>query len=133
MNNIQKQFQNCVGLLLYLTNHSQPTLLNTLCEMSKYTEESNVKHYKSLLFLIKYVIEMKHYCYHMKQGVNLNVPYKIRSYSGADYAGNNDTRIIVTFVFVLTIILFITCCSKSQKTVTSLVTESEYSAAVDVC
>ena len=69
----------------------------------------------------------------MKPDRNINGPWELRGYSDADYAGNNDTRKIMTGYIVLINGAVMAWCSQSQKTVTLSVTEAEYSAITDVC
>ena len=73
--NLQKKNRSGVESLLYLVKHSGPKLSNMVCELSKCIDEANIIHYKALLCAIKYLVDMKGYCYQMKLEVNLNGPW----------------------------------------------------------
>ena len=60
-----------------------------------------MSHYKDILRSIKYEIDTKDYCYQMKPDKNINGPWEILGYSDTDYAGDNDTRKIVTGYIVI--------------------------------
>ena len=53
-------------------------------------DKANTRQYKYLLYAIKYAVDTKDYIYQIKPYRNINVPWKIRSYSDAGYAGDND-------------------------------------------
>ena len=57
---LQKIFRSGAGSLLYLVNHSQPKSYNSVHELSKCMDESNMIHYKALLNAINYAIDTKY-------------------------------------------------------------------------
>ena len=89
---LQKRYRSGIRLLLYLVNHSRPELSNTVRELSKRAEESNMSHNKAILHSTKYVIGAKYYCYQMKPDKNINGPWEQRGYGDADYTGDKNNR-----------------------------------------
>ena len=77
-----------------------------------------MSHYKDILRSIKYEIDTKDYCYQMKPDKNINGPWEILGYSDTDYAGDNDTRKIVTGYIVIINGAVISWSLWIQKTVT---------------
>ena len=59
-------------------------------------DEANVTHHKALLREIKYVINKKIYCCHMKTEVNVNEPWELCVYSDTEYSEDKDTRKFLT-------------------------------------
>ena len=93
---------SAVGSILYLVKHSRPELSNVLLELSKCMDEANMSHYKVFLHAIKYTIDTKSYCYHMKPVRNINRLWELRDYSDRDFARDNNTRkgVIVYIVLI---------------------------------
>ena len=114
-------------MLLHLDKHSQIYLSNAVRELSKCMEEANMRHYKALILVTKYVIDTKHYFYQMKPDVNINGPWKIHGYSDVDYACGNYTRKSVTGYIVIINGALIAWILRSQKKVTLSITEVIYS------
>ena len=69
----------------------------------------------------------------MKPWGNLNVPWKLCSYSEAYYVGGNDTCNSVIGYFILVNRAVIEWCSLSHETITLLIAEYEYSEFSEVC
>ena len=57
--NLQKRYRSGVGLLLYLIKNSQLELYNSVREISKCMDESNMSNYNDLIYSIRYVIDTK--------------------------------------------------------------------------
>ena len=75
-------------------------LSTAVSELSKYMDEANMIHYKSLLRATKYVIETKYYFWQMKTDRNINGPWELSVYSDADYTGDNDSRkSVIGYIF----------------------------------
>ena len=96
-------------------------------------DEVNTSYYKELLQRIKYIINMKSYCYQMKPEGNINISWEICGYIDAEYAEYNDTRKSVTGYVIITNRVVIACCPRIHNTVTLYVTESEHSSITDLC
>ena len=60
-NKKQHDYRSGVEILLYLTKHTRPDIANTVREHSKMIDGATELHYKSLLRLIKYVLDTKEY------------------------------------------------------------------------
>ena len=54
---IHKRYSSIIGYLLYLVKHPQPELSNTVHELSKFMDKTNMSHCKALLRAIKYIID----------------------------------------------------------------------------
>ena len=57
--NDQQQYQLSKGVLLYLVKHTHPDLANATGESCKANGGTNPAAYKELLWVIKYVLDMK--------------------------------------------------------------------------
>ena len=53
----QHDYRSVVGMLLDLTKHTRPDIANAVREHSKMMDGATELHYKSLLRLIKYVLD----------------------------------------------------------------------------
>ena len=94
-----REQQNCisgVGILLHLAKYTQPDIANAVCEYSKMMDGATDIHYKSLLRLIKYVIETKDHALEMKPEMNGDNLLDIEGYCNSDYASNKHNRKSIT-------------------------------------
>ena len=120
-------------LLIYPVKYSLTELSNAASRLSIFLEKSSMIHYKDLLCEIKYVIDKKYYFYQIKSQVKLNLPWELRGYSDAEYVGDNNTWKSVTGYIVLIDGLVIKWISQILRTVTLIVTETEYSDITKLC
>ena len=56
---LHQRYRSGIRSLIYLVRHSRPELSNTVCELSKFMDEANMSHYKSLLCAMKYIFDKK--------------------------------------------------------------------------
>ena len=66
----QHGYRSGVGMLLYLTKHNRPYIANAARKHSKMMDGATILHCKSLLWLIKYVLDTKEYILKMKPKMN---------------------------------------------------------------
>ena len=129
----QHDYRSGVGMLLYLTKHTRPDIANAVREHSKMMDGATELHYKSLLRLIKYVLDTKEYTLKMKPKMNGNHLMNIEGYCDSDYAGDKDSRRSITGLVIYLCGAPICWRSKSQRGVTLSTTESEYYAMSELC
>ena len=132
-NKKQHDYRSGVGMLLYLTKHTRPDIANAVREHSKMMDGATELHYKSLLRLIKYVLDTKEYTLKMKPKINGNHLMNIEGYCDSDYAGDKDNRRSITGLVIYLCGAPICWRSKSQRGVTLSTTESEYYAMSELC
>ena len=129
---LQNYYRSGVGILLYLTKYTRPDISNAVREHSKMMDGATMDQYKSLLRLIKFVIETKNQMLKMRVQ-RRNGIFKITGYSDADYAGDKDTRRSISGMIIYLCGIPIAWKSKGQKAVTLSSTESEYYALSELC
>ena len=78
-------------MLLYLTKYTRPDISNAVREHSIMMDGATMDQYKSLLRLIKFVIDTKNQTLKMKVQ-RRDVIFNITRYSDVDYTGDKDTR-----------------------------------------
>ena len=83
-------------------------------------------HYKAILCEIKYIFDIKDYCYHMKPDGNINGLWELRGYSEADYTGDDITQKSLTGYIIIINGPVIAYLLRSHKTVTLSVIEDKY-------
>ena len=129
-----KMFQSGVGMLLYLVKFSRPKISNAVWEIAKATDGPTKAHVKSLMRLIKYVVDTKDHGLVMepKNNDNNNL-WEMQAYCDSDYAGDLDgCKSILGFI------IYICGCpiswkSRGQKAVTLSSSEAEYVAISELC
>ena len=124
----QALYRSAIGMLLYLTKHMRPDIANAVREHSRMMDGATSEHHKTLLRLIKYVIDTKNHTLILKVTRNNDNFFNIQGYSDSDYAGYKDDSRSVTGVIVYCAVVPIAWKSKGQKAVSLLSTESEYYA-----
>lgn len=129
---LQNLYRSGVGILLYLTKYTRPDISNAVREHSKMMDGATMDQYKSLLRLIKFVIDTKNQMLKMKVQRRDGI-FSITGYSDADYAGDKDTRRSISGLIIYLCGIPITWRSKGQKAVTLSSTESEYYALSELC
>ena len=124
--NLQEQYRSGAGMLLYQINYTRPDIANVVREYSKMTDKATSLHSKTLLKLIKYLLDTKNKGSRMNPRINRDK--LIEGYSDSDYAGDMDTRRsiarLVTFLYGLPTLWR----SKGQKAVALSTTERKYYA-----
>lgn len=131
--NLQEKYRSGVGMLLYLIKYTRPDIANAVREHSKMMDKATPLHYKSLLRLIKYVLDTKEKGLRMNPRRNGDNLIDIEGYSDSDYAGDKDTRRSITGLVIYLCGVPISWKSKGQKAVTLSSTESEYYAMSELC
>jgi hypothetical protein len=130
----QKKFRSGVGMLLYLVKYSRPDIANGVRELSKVMDGATLAHYKSLLRMIKFVVDTKQKCLVMKgnqfQG---EMDWKMKAFCDSDYAGDKDTRMSVTGFVIYVCEVPLSWRSRGQRNVTLSSSEAEYVAISEVC
>ena len=129
---LQNLYRSGVGILLYLTKYTRPDISNAVREHSKMMDGATMEQYRSLLRLIKFVIDTKNQMLKMKVQRRDGI-FSITGYSDADYAGDKDTRRSISGLIIYLCGIPITWRSKGQKAVTLSSTESEYYALSELC
>ena len=129
---LQNNYRSGVGMLLYLTKYTRPDISNLVREHSKMMDGATMEQYKSLLRLIKFVIDTKNQTLKMKVQ-RRNGIFNITGYSDADYAGDKDTRRSISGLVIYLCGIPIAWKSNGQKAVTLSSTESEYHALSELC
>ena len=124
-NEEQALYRSAVGMLLYLTKHTRPDIANSVREHSRMMDGAAPEHFKTLLRLIKYVIDTKDHTLKLKVTRNDENIFNIQGYSDSDYAGNKDDRKSITGIIVYCAGVPIAWKSKGQKVVSLSSTESE--------
>ena len=92
----QHDYRSGVRMLLYLAKQTRPDIANAVHEHSNMMDVATELYYKSLLWLIKYVLDTKEYTLKMKLKMNGNNLMNIEGYCDSDYAGDKDSRRSVT-------------------------------------
>ena len=132
-NKKQALYCSAIGMLLYLTKHPRPDIDNAVRKHSRMMDGATPEHYKTLLRLIKYVIDTKNHMLKLKVTRNDENIFNIQGYSDSDYAGNKDDRKSITGIIVYCAGVPIAWKSKGQKAVLLSSTESEYFAISELC
>ena len=90
----KKQALYClaIDMLSYLMKHSRPDIANAVREHLRMMDGATPKHYKTLLQLIKYVIDTKNHTLKLKFTRDNGNIFNIQDFSDSDYAGNKDDR-----------------------------------------
>ena len=91
---------SAIGTQLYITKHTRPDIANTVREHSRMMDGATPEHYKTLMRLIKYVIDTKNHTLKLNVTHNDKNIFNIQGYSDSDYAGNKDNRKSITGVVV---------------------------------
>ena len=128
----QTIFRSGVGMLLYLVKHSRPDISNAVRELSKVADGATPGHWKSLIRLIKFVIDTKDYKLKIKPKMEPDNLFYLEGISDSEYSGDKDTRISVYGYVIYFCGAPIAWKSKSGKSVTLLSTEAEYVAMSEV-
>jgi len=124
----QTTFRSGVGMLLYLVKHSRPDIANAVRELSKVADGATQGHWKSLIRLIKYVLDTYSYGLKMKPKRKGDL-FFLEGISDSEYAGDKDNRISVYGYILYFCGAPIAWKSKAGKSVTLSSTEAEYFAA----
>ena len=128
----QTIFRSGVGMLLYLVKHSRPDISNAVRELSKVADGATPGHWKSLIRLIKFVIDTKDYKLKIKPKMEPDNLFYLEGISDSEYSGDKDTRISVYGYVIYFCGAPIAWKSKSGKSVTLSSTEAEYFAMSEV-
>ena len=129
----QELYRSGVGMLLYITKYTRPDIANSTREHSKMMDGATREHLKSLLRLIKYVIDTKEKMLVMKINREKGFVFTIIGYSDADYGSDKDNRRSITGMVIYLCGIPIAWRSRAQKCVTLSTTESEYYAMSELC
>ena len=93
-------YRSAIGMLLYLTKHTRPDMANAVREHSRMMDGATPEHYKTLVQLIKYVIDTENHTLKLNVTCNDENIFNIQGYSNSDYTGNKDNRKSITGVVV---------------------------------
>jgi hypothetical protein len=127
----QFKFRSVVGMLLYLVKHSRPDISNAVRELSKVADGATPGHWKTMLRLVKYVVDTEDYGLKIKPN-RKDEMFVLEGISDSEYAGDTDTRISVYGYIIYFCGAPIAWKSKSGKSVTLSSTEAEYFALSEV-
>jgi hypothetical protein len=122
----QIKYRSGVGILLYLTKYSCPDICNTVRELLKCMDSATWKTYTELFRVIKFAIDTKTFGLKMQPKLDNNLGWSLKIFFESNWAGDPETRLIVT-VFI-TYLLDVPIClqPKSKKGVTLSSTKVKY-------
>ena len=123
-----KPYQEVVGSFMYLVVGTRPDLQNFIRDVSRFSTNPGIQHWKALVRGLRYLSNTKRYGILLGKSESPYVDRLLSAYSDADFANCKDTRRSVsgyiTFVFGSPI----SWMSKKQSLVTLSTTEAEYVA-----
>ena len=128
-------YRSGVGMLLYLIKFSRPDLANSVRELSKVMGTATNGHFRSMLRVVKFVIDSEHRMLMFdvnKFQNNLDI-WNLHAYCDSDYAGDGDERRSITGYCIYLQGCLIGWKSRAQRNVTLSSTEAEYVAVSEVC
>lgn len=84
-------------MLLYLVKFSQPDISNSVRELTKAMDKATEGHYRSLLRVLKYVLDTRDFGLIYDSGILVNFMgiWEIVAYSDSDFTGDKDNKISV--------------------------------------
>ena len=122
-------YRSGVGMLLYLVKHTRPDIANPVRELSKALDLPSPKAYKSMLRIVKFVLDTRNLAIRIKP-----IPFdgegmwQIVAFSDSDFAGDCETRISIAGFVLYLMGVPISWKSKGMKSVTLSSSEAEYVA-----
>ena len=122
-------YRSGVGMLLYLVKHTRPDIANPVRELSKALDLPSPKAYKSMLRIVKFVLDTRNLAIRIKP-----IPFgeeelwEIVAFSDSDFAGDCETRISIAGFVLYLMGVPISWKSKGMKSVTLSSSEAEYVA-----
>ena len=128
-------YRSGVGMLLYLIKFSRPDLANSVRELSKVMGTATNGHFRSMLRVVKFVIDSEHRMLMFdvnKFQNNLDI-WNLHAYCDSDYSGDGDERRSITGYCIYLQGCLIGWKSRAQRNVTLSSTEAEYVAVSEVC
>ena len=128
----QAIYRSGIGILLYLAKYTRPDIANGVREHSKNMDRASSQDYKSLLRMIKYVLETNGKGILIKPIVLHNM-LQLCGYCDSDYATDRETRKSITGFIIYLCSVPISWRSRAQRGVTLSSTESEYYAISEIC
>jgi hypothetical protein len=125
---LQRKYISGVGMLLYLTKHSRPDISNIVRELSKCMNAASCGSYQELLRVIKFINDTKSFGLRVMPKLDDDFSWNLKVFCDSDWAGDPETRVIVTGFVIYLLDVPVCWRSKSQKGVTLSSTEAEYVA-----
>ena len=118
---------------MYLCKHSLPDLTKNVRDLSRCMKMADSENYKSLLRTIKYVLDTS--------DIGLRIgpidgdidEFKLECFSDSDWGGNSDDRKSISGWAIYICGSLISWGSKSQQSVSTSSSMSEYIAISDIC
>ncbi len=124
----QSKFRTEVGMLLYLTKHSRPEILNAVRELTKVLDGATPGHYKMMIQVMNYIMETKDYGVHIKPTKSGRL-FQLRAKADSELCGDKETRISVYGLILYFCGVPISWRSKMGRSVTLSSIEAEYVSA----
>ena len=87
-------YMSGVGILLYLTKHSQPDICNPVRELSKTMDAAAPVQLKEMYKVIRHVLSNKGYGLKFELRKDM-MKWALKALSDSDFASNKETRISV--------------------------------------
>jgi hypothetical protein len=112
-------FRSGVSILLYLVKVLEPEIVDAVEEIAKAMDGPTKGHMKSLLRLIRYVVDIKDHelIIERKMGKDDDV-WELHAYCNSDYAGNRDGCKSISSFIIYVLGCAISWQSRNQKSVT---------------
>jgi len=120
-------YRSGVGMLLFLVKNSRPDIANAVRELSKLNDFPTSAALKELKRVIKYVLDTEHYGLNFSP-MDTGEEWEIVAFSDGDYAGDKETRILVSGFVIFVCEVPVCWRSKAQRGVTLSSSEAEYVA-----
>ncbi|MBW0478672.1 hypothetical protein O181_018387 [Austropuccinia psidii MF-1] len=117
--------QQAIGSINYLAHHTQPDILFTVNQLSRYSTKPNQCHWNGLKHLLRYLKGSKDKCLVYTRCTTKD---KLTGWEDADYANINDDHKSITGYVILTFGNPVCWLSKKQSVVAQSTTEAEYIA-----
>ncbi|MBW0545050.1 hypothetical protein O181_084765 [Austropuccinia psidii MF-1] len=124
-----EECKSAIGSLNYLAHHTQPDVLFTVNQLSKYSTKPSQSHWNALKHLFRYLNGTKDKCLVYRQQ---SIKEALTGWADADYANDSEDRKSITGYVILAFSNPICWFSKKQMVVAQSTTEAEY-IAMNIC
>lgn len=128
----QDVYRSGVDTLQHFVKHSRPDISNIVQELSKCMDSADEGEFKEMKRYIKFVLDTRDYGLRLKPNVGINTSWHLTVYSDSDWAGDRETRQIVTGFILFVLGVPVLWRSKAQRSVALSSSEAEYYAINDV-
>ena len=117
-----KQYQQIIGLLLYVQIGSQPDISLAVGCLGQYASNPSKHHFRLAKYVLAYLNTTKDLALHYSGGNNGD---GLHSYADSSWGDQEDRHSTLGFVFILANAA-ISWSSRKQKTIAQSTTEAEY-------